>query len=156
MATEDEKKRNMLRLLNMTILGVTKGVWDFVGESSFALSKNIGDEIIRMMEKEMGLEIAGETPMDVVNEISRLFVDEFGFARNIEVDEADGIITLNVQHCINRKLTDQLAEAGVEKPFICPVMNAVVAAFRRQNIRARQDVVKNPEGNGSIITFELI
>lgn len=156
MATEDEKKRNMVRLLNMTLLGVTKGVWDFVGESSFALSRNIGDEIIRMMEKEMGLEIAGETPLDVVHEISRLFVDEYGFARHIEVSETDGIIKLDVQHCLNRKLDDQLGEAGVEKPFTCPVMNSVVAAFRRMNIRAHQDVVKNPEGNGSIITFELI
>jgi hypothetical protein len=156
MATDDEKKRNMVRLLNMTLLGVTKGVWDFVGETSFALSQKIGNEILKMMEKEMGLEIAGENHSDVINEICRLFVDEFGFARNIDVNEEDGVITLNVQHCLNSKLNDQLLEAGIEKSFICPIMNALVAAFKRMNIRARQDICKNPEGNGSIITLELM
>lgn len=156
MATDEEKKRNMVRLSNLTLLGVSKGVWDFVGETAFALSKNIGDEILKLLEKEMGLEIAGEDPVDVVNEISRIFVDEFGFARDIEVSEKDGIIELNVQNCINRKLTDQLQAEGIEKPFICPIMNALVAVFKRMNIRARQDVKKNPEGNGSIISFELI
>lgn len=156
MATDDEKKRNMVRLSNLTLLGVSKGVWDFVGETAFALSQNIGNEIVKMMEKEMGLEIAGENPIDVVNEVSRLFVDEFGFARNIEVKENDGIISVDVQHCINRKLTDQLLESGVEKPFICPIMNVLVAVFKRLGIWARHDVKKNEAGNGSIITLELL
>ena len=156
MATEEKKKQNMMRLANLTLFGVTAGVWDFVGESSFALTGKIGDEILKMMEKEMGLEIAGEKHIDIITEISRLFVDEYGFADDIEVDEKDGSIIMKVSKCLNRNLTNKLAAAGVEKPFICPIMNAALAALKRLNVKARSDIEKCVEGKGSIITLELM
>jgi hypothetical protein len=38
MATEDTKKQNILRLTNMALASLAAGVWDTLGESSFALS----------------------------------------------------------------------------------------------------------------------
>jgi len=35
----------------------------------------------------MELEIAGEKPEDVLTEIGRLFVDEFGFASSVDITE---------------------------------------------------------------------
>ncbi len=154
MATDIEKKQNLIRLSNLSLAGVTKGVWDFVGESSLALSHSIGATIIRTMEKEMGLEISGENPKDVLQEISRIFVDEFGFASDIEVEENEQSYVLRVNYCVNRKLTDQLAAEGVEIPFICPAMNAAIAALDRMKIRVRHSVKKNSEKKGSIITLE--
>ncbi len=154
MATEESKKQNVLRLTSMALASLTAGVWDTLGEASFALAGPMGDEILGMMEKEMGLEIAGESPKDVVNEICRIFVDEFGFAKEIAVAmDGDQKLVLKVRSCINVPFTDRLAAAGVEKPFICPIMNACGAALRRMNFKMHHDVQKWPDGNGSIITF---
>jgi hypothetical protein len=154
MATEEVKKRNQYRLMSMALTGLASGVWGTLGESSFAFSGPMGKQILSIMEKEMGLEVAGESPTDVINEIGRIFVDEFGFASDITVagDEEKGI-EVKVCNCINRRYTDQLMEAGVEKPFVCPILNSCQAALRRMGYRMHEDVEKWTDGNGSIITF---
>ncbi|MGA9396857.1 MAG: hypothetical protein WBV22_01245 [Anaerolineaceae bacterium] len=157
MATEEVKKQNVLRLTSMALASLAAGVWDTLGETSFALTNSMGEEILKMFEKEMGLEIAGETPENVIKEIGRIFVDEFGFAKEISIagSSADKI-ELRVRNCINVPFTDRLAAAGVEKPFICPIMNATAAALSRMGFKMRNDVTKWPDGKGSIITFTKI
>lgn len=157
MATEEAKKENRLRLTNLALLSLAAGTWDMLGDSSFALSGPMGNQILDVMEREMGLEIAGEDPNDVIMEINRIFVDEFGFASDIEVNQdADGNFELKVRNCVNRSFTDKLMEAGVEKPFVCPILNSCQAALRRMGHRMRENVEKWPEGKGSIITFKGI
>ncbi len=156
MATDEQKKANMLRLSNLTLYGLTTGVWDYVGESSFAMSEGIGESVLGLMEKEMGLEIAGASVDEVLTEINRLFVDEFGFADDIEILADDSQVVMKVHSCLNRNLTDKLMAAGVEKPFICPIMNAAQAALKRMGTRARIDVAKWEEGKGSIITLTIV
>jgi len=154
MATDEVKKKNQYRLMSMALTGLASGVWGTLGDSAFAFSGPMGNQILGIMEKEMGLEVAGESPEDVMTEIGRIFVDEFGFASDITV-EATGEeeFTVKVKNCINRNYTDKLMEAGVEKPFICPILNSCQAALRRMGYRMREDVVKWTDGNGSIITF---
>jgi hypothetical protein len=157
MASEEQKKDNRLRLTNMTLLSLASSTWDTLGESAFAYSGAMGHHILEIMEKEMGLEVAGEDPQDVMMEIGRIFVDEFGFAGDIDVvDQGDGKFEVKVKNCVNRKFTDRLMAAGVEKPFICPIMNACQAALRRMDFKAHEKVEKWVDGNGSIITFEMI
>lgn len=157
MATDEQKKVNQYRLMSMALTGLASGVWNTLGDSAFAFSGPMGNQILRTMEKEMGLEVAGESPLDVMTEISRIFVDEFGFASNITVTEVeDEHFEIRVHNCINRRYTDELVAAGVEKPFICPILNACQASLRRMNFRMREDVQKWTEGNGSIITFKGI
>jgi hypothetical protein len=157
MATEEQKKENRLRLTNMALLSLAASTWDTLGDSAFAYSGAMGNRILEVMEKEMGLEIAGENPKDVMMEVGRIFVDEFGFCSDIDVNEqGDGRYQVRVRNCVNRAFTDKLMAAGVEKPFICPIMNACQAALRRMNFKVREDVEKWVDGNGSIITFETI
>lgn len=157
MATEDAKKVNQYRLMSMALTGLASGVWDTLGESAFAFSGPMGKQILSVMEKEMGLEVAGENPEEVIGEIGRIFVDEFGFAGDITVKTiGPDHIEVRVLNCINRRYTDQLAAAGVEKPFICPILNASQAALRRMGHKMHEDVQKWTEGNGSIITFKGI
>jgi hypothetical protein len=157
MATEEAKKVNQYRLMSMALTGLASGVWDTLGDSAFAFSGPMGRQILGVMEKEMGLEVAGETPEEVIAEIGRIFVDEFGFAGNITVHTpGPDHIEVRVHNCINRRYTDQLAAAGVEKPFICPILNASQAALRRMGYKMHEDVQKWTEGNGSIITFKGI
>jgi hypothetical protein len=157
MATEDQKKENRLRLTNLALLSLASSTWDTLGESAFAFSGPMGNHVLDVMEKEMGLEITGEDPHDVMMEISRIFVDEFGFAGDIDVKaDGDNQFQVKVRNCINRRFTDRLMDAGVEKPFVCPIMNACQAALRRMDFKAHETVEKWADGNGSIITFELI
>jgi hypothetical protein len=156
MATEEEKKRNMLRLARLTLFGLTAGIWDLIGDGARGLSHEIGDEILPVLEKEMGLEIAGENPEDALQEVGRLMVDEFGFAKEVEVIGDGDVIQMKVHTCAQRRLTDDLEEAGVGTPFICPFMCVSDAVLDRMGIKAMTKVEKWEEGGGSIITFEVI
>lgn len=157
MASEEQKKQNQLRLSNLALLSLATSTWNTLGESSFAFSGGMGNAILKVMEKEMGLEIAGESPEDVMMEIGRIFVDEFGFAGDIDVcASGEDQYEVRVKNCINRNFTDRLMDAGVEKPFVCPIMNACQAALRRMDFKAHENVEKWEEGKGSIISFKLI
>jgi hypothetical protein len=148
---------NQLRLSNLALSSLASAVWETMGESSFSFSGLMGDETLKIMEKEMGLVISGKSPKEVIKEITRIFVDEFGYASDIEVlGDEEGVITLKVHQCANRHFTDKLLEAGVEKPFICPIMTSCQAGLRRMGFKMHENVEKWHEGGGSIITFERI
>jgi len=155
MATDEQKKKNQLRLANMTLFGVTAGVWDLLGEGASGLTHQIGSEILPVMENEMGLEIAGESPEDVLQEVARLFVDEFGFAKDIEVTSDGDVLKMKVAGCLNYKLTQDLTAAGVERPFVCPYLAAATAVFDRMGIKAMTKIDTWSEKRGSVLSFEL-
>lgn len=157
MATEQKKQENRAELANMALLSVAAGAWDLLGNGVNAFRGPMGNEILKVMEKEMGLEIAGEDPEAVLMEISRIFVDEYGIASEIEINIHDEKhFEMKVHNCSNRAFTDKLFEAGVEKPFICPIMNASRAALGRMGYKVRDDIEQWKEGKGSIIQFEAI
>jgi hypothetical protein len=158
MATDEKKKENMLRMTQISLTALTTSVWDALGESSFALTTLMGDRILEMFEKEMGLEIAGESTEAVIREIQRIFVDEFGYAQGITTTMLDGgnKIELRVSGCVNRLFTNKLLAAGVQKPYICPIMNATVAALRRMGYKVRNDIQPWSEQSGSIITLTKV
>ncbi len=156
MATEEEKKKNLLRLIELTLLGLSTGVWDLLGESSLGLSHQIGSRLLPILEQEMGLEITGEEPEHVLQEIGRLFVDEFGFSSKVEVKREGDTITMLVHSCVNRAFTDKLVEVGVTTPFTCPYLAISNFALNQMGMKARSNVTKWVEGKGSILTFELV
>ncbi len=153
MATDEQKKMNYIRLTSMTLLSLSMSVWDMLGETSFVFSKDMGIRILAMLEKEMGLEIAGETPENVLMEVGRIFVDEFGYASDIDIDVSDTKIVVKVKNTTNFVYNQQLIEAGVDKPFTDPLMNACEAALLRMNYKMHQSIELWPEQKGSIITF---
>ena len=155
MATEEQKKENLVRLMGMTIRGLALGIWDMVEESSLALGPSMGEQLLQVMEKEMGLELAGEDRADVLNEVARLFVDEFGFAQHVDVAPTEGGAAMIVHNCALLKLTGQLSEDGVE-PFLCPYRNVVAAGAKRGNIKMRSSVDFAPELKKCTITFKAI
>lgn len=157
MALDEQKKENRLRLTNLALLSLASSTWNMLGDTAFAFSGPMGSQILNIMEKEMGLEIAGEDPKNVMMEIARIFVDEFGFAGEIEVIQKDeGNFEVRVRNCVNRAFTDKLTAAGVEKPFICPILNAMQASLRRMGFKMHENVEKWVDGKGSIITFKEV
>ncbi|MBN2091066.1 hypothetical protein JW964_15745 [candidate division KSB1 bacterium] len=152
----DNDKSKMLQLLQLTLFSVTKGIWDFVGESSLALSLKIGDELLKIFEYERHLQLADQTPSMIISSIVQIFQEEFHFAENIEVSQNKNIFAIHVHNCHNNTLTHRLSVAGVEKPFVCPLMNVLLAAFKKLHITARHDIKRDNKQNHSIITLEII
>ena len=156
MATEEQKKRNQMRLIELTLLGLTTAVWDMVGESAYAFSQGIGENILQVMEKEMGLEIAGESPEDIAEEVTRIFIDEFGIAEEIENSAEGNVLTQKIKNYIGRQWEEKLAAAGVEQPFTSTFMCVGQAVARRQGKKVRVKARVWEEGNGMIITWEVL
>jgi len=131
MATEEEKKRNLARINAMIIYGLEKGLWDLLGDSALAVSTTVGEGMLEVMEKTMGLEIAGEDPQDVLTEIGRIFVDEIGIALRFDITKEDTTVGLVVEHCVLLRTEEDLISAGI-KPFMCPYLNIAAAAMRKR------------------------
>jgi hypothetical protein len=157
MATDEEKKMNAFKLTGMILHSLTLEVWDTLGESASAMGKGIGEEILAAMEKETGLEIAGETPKEFATEAARIFVDEYGFAKEITVEmESEDKIIIKVKGCLALAHDDSLRAAGVSKIYTCPIMNACTSGLRDLGYKARGTIERWDEGKGSIITFTRI
>ena len=120
------------------------------------MSREIGDQILPVLEKEMGLELGGDSLPDIATEVGRLAVDEFGLAEDVEVSGDNDKITLKVKNCQLRGLTNDLAASGINHPFICPLLCVGDAILDRKGVKATGTVDKWEEGKGSIITFERI
>jgi len=131
MATEEEKKRNLARLNAMIIYGLEKGLWDLFGESALATTNTIGNGMLEILEKNMGLEIEGEVPQDILTEIGRLFVDEYGIASNFDITKDGDDIHFDVKNCVLMHVEKDLIADGI-KPFVCPYLNIAAAAMRRR------------------------
>ena len=131
MATEEEKKRNLARINAMIIYGLEKGLWDLLGESALATSTTVGEGMLEVMERTMGLEIAGEEPQDILTEIGRIFIDEIGIATKFDITKTDERVNFQVENCVLLRTEADLVAAGI-KPFMCPYLNIAAAAMRRR------------------------
>ncbi len=156
MVTEEQKKRNMMRLMTLMISGMAKALYDLFGETAFATMSEVGKTTLEIMEKEMGLEVDGEDPKDVIIEIGRIFVDEMGFIESFSAEQDGNKIALTVHHCQGWNLTQSIMKTGVEIPFTCPIMNVCQAALIRMGKPAQKSILPIPETHGSTITFTLI
>jgi chemotaxis protein CheY-P-specific phosphatase CheC len=156
MATEEQKKKNVMRLMTLMIGGMAKALYDMFGETAFATMTEVGKTTLEIMENEMGLEVDGENPKDVLTEIGRIFADEMGFIESFETTEDGNKLTLVVNHCQGWDLTQSILKTGVEIPFTCPIMNVCQAALSRMGRPVQKSIAPIPETRGSAITFTLI
>jgi len=131
MATEDQKQQRLLKVFNIGMYGMVKGLWDMFGESSFSMTNAIGDRLLSSLEKESGLEIHGESPQDILQELVRLLVDEVGTMSAGTVTINDGKVSIACQECFLREATNWLEADGVQ-PFACIPMGIGAAAMRKR------------------------
>ena len=154
MATDEAKKMNLIRMLDLSLEVLAEEVYDTLGDSALVLSKGMGDAILEMMEKEEGLEIAGENAGVIGKEIDRILVDEFGFAKEISLDiDPNGVALMKVTGCINTAFTDKMLAKGLKMNYVCPVMLVASAALRQMGYKGRVKIERWPEGKGCQITF---
>ncbi len=156
MATEEQKKKNIMRLMTLMIAGMAKALYEMFGETAFATMAEVGKTTLEIMEQEMGLEVDGEDPKDVITEIGRIFADEMGFVESFTTEQDGNKINLKVHHCQGWNLTQTILKTGVEVPFTCPIMNVCQAALIRMGKPAQKAIEAIPDTRGSSITFTLI
>ncbi len=156
MATEEQKKKNLFRMSSMMIAGMAKALYDLFGEAAYASMYEVGKKLLKIMEDEMGLEISGEKPEDVLTEIERIFMDEYGFIASCKMEADDKGIQLLVDRCQGWKLTQKILKTGVEIPFTCPIMNVGHAALDRLGKKTRREINLRPEVKGCAIIYKFI
>lgn len=139
MATMEEKKLRQLRLFNNLVFGFAKGLYDLFGDSALATVDTIGEDILEEMEHELGLEIHGENPHDILLEIERLLEDEYGLVKSakLEMHPETHEIDMICEGCLLWKATKDLQEEGVP-PYTCvPMMMASAALHKRLGKKAK-------------------
>ena len=156
MATEEQKKKNVMRLMTLMISGMAKALYDLFGETAFATMNEVGKSTLAIMEQEMGLEVDGENPKDVLTEIGRIFADEMGFIESFSTEESGNQLMLTVNHCQGWNLTQSIMKTGVDIPFTCPIMNVCQAALTRMGKPVQKSIAPIPETRGSTITFTMV
>lgn len=157
MATEEEKKYKLMRVMGFMITGMSTTLWDLFGDTALAAMQDVGKNILQIMENEMGLETAGEDPKTILMEIGRIFEDETGLMESFEIDEYEGGLSIMPHNCMGWALATRIMESGVvEYPYICPLMNVTHAAFLRMGHLARRSVTPVPDVKGCRINFEFV
>ncbi len=157
MATEDEKKRNLVKMLNLVLFGLAQGMWDLLGEASNAATRLIGETNIDMLQKDMGFEIAGEDVQDVLIELQRIFVDELGAMTKAGSKVEGDQVELTCTDCQLLSMSKQLLAADIQ-PYICPFRGMAVAAMEK-NLGVRTRIVGteiDPDKRVCVHTFEMI
>ena len=153
MATEEQKKRQLVRVFSLMIEGLAKGIYDLFEDSAYALMKTVGTDLLEIMQKEMGLEIAGEEPGDVLNELMRIWVDEIGFFEEGKVEETENGWIVTASRCKGWNLTQKILATGVKEPFTCPIMNSMNAALGKMNVKTHMHIEPVPDVRGTMFTL---
>ena len=156
MATEEEKKRQMVRVFSLMIGGLAVGIYDLFGESAYALMRKVGENILDMMQKEMGLEIEGEEPEDVLNELMRIWVDEIGYIDEAKVEKTETGWNVIGHGCKGWNLSQKIIASGVKEPFTCPIMNTMNAALAKMGIQTHMKIDPQPGTRGTKFTLTKV
>jgi hypothetical protein len=154
MATDPRHIENRSRLNDITLLAMAISFWDTLGKTAFAFSAPIGNHNLWMIQHEIGREIGGDNPGEILMSICQVFIDDFGYASEIEISsEFEGHFEVRVKDYANIDFIRTLLAAGVEEPFLDPVMNTCQAMLRKMKFRTHQVLEIWEEGNGIIINF---
>ncbi len=157
MVTETEKQERLLRVFNIMIYGLAKGLWDLFGEASFSTTNAIGDEVLEILEKELDMTVEGNSPEAILNEINRVLIQEIGTMEAGRVELAGQEIHMACEKCVLRDATMDLEDADVQ-PFACLPMTLATATMRKRlGTRSRLlGRVWNPQTETCTIKFEIM
>jgi hypothetical protein len=155
MATEEAKIANRARMWGLTTMGLGMGIWEMVAEASSSLSPIVGNQILAMVEKQLGLEIAGEKPEDILTELGRIFIDEFGFGTEVIVERNDKKLSVTIKNAVGTPEMGILAKMGVG-PFMHPFLCCGLSALGRLGLKARADLKPDVPNNVTTVIYDIV
>lgn len=156
MATDMEKYWNLIRMLGQIVEGMTFTLHDLFEDAAMATMNDVGKRILEIMENEMGMELEGETPEHVLNELGRLFEDEMGLMQEYKVERNGSSLTLSLKNCVGWNLKERLKARGVEVPIQCPIMNVGYAGLTKMGFKNRRVIEPVEEAVGCKITYTIM
>lgn len=162
MATEEQKKARQIRLFNDIIFGFGKGLYDLFGDSAVATVDTIGEDVLEEMEHELGLEIHGEDPQDILMEIERLLIDEYGLVESATIKITDHEAGHHEVHVVYHgdllfRATREMVEAGMPPLTAVPFMLAKAALDKRLGKKARFKKIEIDNATRSVnIEFDVV
>jgi hypothetical protein len=156
MATDIDKYALRARMWGMVVVAMTQGIWDIVEESSVTLSPMIGESLLSLLEKSAGFELAGEKPENMLVELGRILVDEFGYATEAKVEVKDKTYTLILSNAVGLPEFKALETKGITKPFSNPVFCTGIAAMARLGYKCRAKMDIDLEKKIMTTVFELV
>jgi len=152
----DERMRQAIRMDHILIASLDKALWELMGEGALAVSSKVGEEILRIMESEMGLNFEGtkENTLDLMDDI---FVKKLGLAEEIQGSFEDTFIVLNVKEAFDFDIMSKLKKENIP-PFISPIISATVAVMRKKlNLPVRVKEIEIDENQkGYKLTFKVL
>jgi hypothetical protein len=158
MLTDVDKANERARLWGYCVFGMTMGIWDMVEEASAAITPVVGAQLLGLLEKQLGLEIAGEKPEEVLTELSRIFIDEFKYASSAVVEREGNKIKVSMEDVVGGPEFLLLESRDIHATFNQPYYAAGLAALNRMGYRVRGNATGNKTSTGTeyFITYELI
>jgi len=155
MATEEQKKTRQMKLFNEVIFGLAKGMWELFGEGAWGTVAEIGEEIVEEIEHDLGLEIQGENPHDILTELERILVDELGACKAADLKIENGRIDILAEDCILLHASHDLQKEDIPAFTCIPMMLAAAVLRERLGLKERLLGV-TIEGNKCDIAFEMV
>ncbi|MBN1484193.1 MAG: hypothetical protein JXA37_05680 [Chloroflexia bacterium] len=157
MATEEQKQQARLQLLGTVLAGFITGLYKLFGDGAMATVDTIGQDVLKDMEHKLGLEIHGEDPQDILTELERLMIDEFGLLQDAKLVIEGGKIALSCEKCMLWNLSRTLQEAEVPLYSCVPMMMASTALRKRLRKKAKfMGITQDQENHICNIEFRLL
>lgn len=156
MATDMDKIAHRARLWGMITVAMTVGIWDMVEESSVALSPIIGSTLLELFEKQAGLELAGEKPENMLVELGRILVDEYGYGTEVKVEVNEKSYKMIIYNAVGLPEFKALEVKGISKPFSNAVYCTGIAAMARLGYKCRARVEIDLAAKTQTTIFDLV
>ncbi len=144
------------KLVAMLLYGLEKGLWNMLGEASFAITNTVGQEMLQTLEKE-GLQISGREPGELAHEVGQYFTQHMGIAQEFDIEKEDGSVALHVHRCILMDVEKELLAEGIQ-PFLCPFLNITMSALRKNTGGATTitDFQVDPASHRCLLRFQIL
>ncbi len=155
-AMTEEQKKMWDQLVEMLLYGLEKGLWDMLGDASFAVTNTVGREMLKTLEAK-GLQVDDRDPGELASAVGKFFVDHMAIADSFDIEKENSTVGLKVHNCILMNVEKSLLEQGVQ-PFLCPFLNITMNALR-QNTGGATTITQfdvNPESGKCLLRFKIL
>ena len=151
-----EQRRMWDKLVAMLLYGLEKGLWNMLGEASFAITNTVGQEMLQILEAE-GLQTTNRPPEELAHEVGQYFTKQMGIAETFDIEKEDSSVALHVHQCILIDVEKDLLEQGIQ-PFLCPFLNITMSALRKNTggATAITEFQVNPQTQRCLLRFQIL
>jgi len=130
------------------------GIYKVLGAGARGLGNSMGEELLREMMEEYGLNFEGSTdPQELLNRFTEVMVNTLGFSEEGEVDVQGNKVVLRLKKPMDLYAFQLLKKKGI-KPAVYPMANAVAAAIK--DFSGKNVLIKGIDVKDDSIEVEML